>query len=323
MIFFLYGEDDYRSSLKLQQIKEKFLKEVDPSGFNIVNIENISIEDISKEFSQTGFLANKKLVIIKNLLKQKISKEFSDFLLEEINTMSDEKEENILVFYEDNLPNSKKQSLTGDKLKIWKNLASLKYAQDFAKLEDHKLVSWIIEKFKENKKIIEKHLAEEFLVLCGSSLRILANEIEKICNYSSNEKITKQDFIVMSTQLVDENLFLFAEKLAEKKITDAVKLLNEQINLGVNTQQILSMIIRQYRILLEIKSSISDGITKNNLAKHLSIHPYVIKKSTSIVDKYSLYELKEIYRKLLELDIKTKSSKLKPKTILNLFFLNV
>ncbi len=323
MLFFFYGEDEYRSSLKLQQIKEKFIKEIDPSGYNIVNIENINIENISKEFSQTGFLSSKKLVIIKNLLKQKISKDLADYLLEEIDKMSDEKEDNILVFYEDNLPYSKKQALSGDKLKIWKRLSSLKYAQDFAKLEDYKVVAWIIERFKEGGKVIEKSLSEEFLALCGNDLRVLSNEIEKLSNYCENSKVTKQDILLMSSQSVSENLFLFAEKLAEKKKSDAIKLLNEQINLGTSAQQILSMIIRQYRILLEIKSAISDNVSDSNLAKHLSLHPYVIKKSIALAKLYSLDDLKEIYKKLLELDVKLKSSKLKPKTVLNLFFLDV
>ncbi|MDD4289685.1 MAG: DNA polymerase III subunit delta [Patescibacteria group bacterium] len=323
MLFFLYGDDSYRSSIKLKQIKDKFIKEVDPSGYNVVNIENPDIESLSKEFTQTGFLAHKKLVIIKNILSQKISKEFADFLLENISKLQDDKEDNILVFYENISPNTKSNPLSGEKLRIWKSLSQIKYKWEFEKLPDFQLLNWIIEEFKNQGKIIDKKAAEDFLGLVGNDSFSLSSEIQKVSNYSSGEKISREEVRQIISPVVNENMFLFSEKLAEKKKPEAIKLLNEQMSLGITIQQLLSMIIRQYRILLQIKSAIEDGVSQNNLAKYLSLHPFVVKKSIGQVSLYSLYELEEIYRKLLELDIKMKSSKLKPKTILNLFFLSV
>ena len=322
MLFFLYGDDSYRSSIKLKQIKDKFIKEVDPSGYNVVNIENPDIESLSKEFTQTGFLAHKKLVIIKNILSQKVSKEFVDFLLENISKLQDDKEDNILVFYENILPNSKLNPLSGEKLRIWKSLSQVKYKWEFEKLPYFQLLNWIIEEFKNQGKIIDKKDAEYFLGLIGNDLFSLSNEIQKVSNHSGGEKIFREEMRQIISPVINENMFLFSEKLAEKKKSEAIKLLNEQMSLGITVQQLLSMIIRQYRILLQIKSSIESGVSQNNLAKHLSLHPFVVKKSIGQVNLYSLCELEEIYRKLLELDIKMKSSKLKPKTILNLFFLN-
>ena len=323
MLFFIYGEDNYRSSLKLQQIKDKFIKEFDPSGYNVVNIENPDIDKLSKEFAQTGFLANKKLVIIRNILQQKISKELANYLIENMSKLQNEGEDNILVFYEDNSLSTKKESSSAEKLKILKKLNSLKYKWEFNKLSDFKIVEWIIRQFKKNNKIISKKDAENLLGLIGNDLYCLANEIEKVVNHSTKETISKEEMLQIISPSINENMFLFAEKLAEKKKVDAIKLLNEQMSLGISAQHILSMVIRQYRILLRIKSALEDGISNTQLAKYLSLHPYVIKKSTAIASMYSLYELEKIYRKLLELDIKAKSSKLKPKTILNLFFLDV
>ncbi|HNV97019.1 MAG TPA: DNA polymerase III subunit delta [bacterium] len=323
MLFFLYGDDSYRSSIKLKQIKDKFIKEVDPSGYNVVNIENPDIESLSKEFTQTGFLAHKKLVIIKNILSQKVSKEFADFLLENISKLQDDKEDNILVFYENISPNSKLNPLSGEKLRIWKSLSQVKYKWEFEKLPDFQLLNWIIEEFKNQGKIIDKKDAEYFLGLIGNDSFSLSNEIQKVSNHSGGEKISREEMRQIISPVINENMFLFSEKLAEKKKAEAIKLLNEQMSLGITVQQLLSMIIRQYRILLQIKSAIESGVSQNNLAKHLSLHPFVVKKSIDQVNLYSLCELEEIYRKLLELDIKMKSSKLKPKTILNLFFLNV
>jgi len=83
------------------------------------------------------------------------------------------------------------------------------------------------------------------------------------------------------------------------------------------------MIIRQFRILLKTKSALEEGVAENKLASYLSLHPFVIKKSMASVKLYSLENLKEIYYKLLGLDQKMKSSKLKSKTLIDLFILNL
>jgi DNA polymerase III delta subunit len=222
MIFFIYGDDDYRSSLKLQQIKNRFIQEFDPSGYNIVNIENPDIESLSKEFSQTGFLANKKLVIIRNIFGQKISKEFVDFLMESMSKLQNENEDNILIFYENNLPNSRKQALSGEKLRIWKSLEQLKYKWEFEKLIDFKLVKWIIGEFKKAGKIIDKKDAEELLGLIGNDSFALSNEIQKVVSRSTTDKIVREEMKQIISPIINENMFLFTERLAEKKKTEAI-----------------------------------------------------------------------------------------------------
>jgi len=323
MLFFLYGEDDYRSQEKLNQIREKFIKDIDESGYNIVVLDDkITVENFTKEFSQTGFLASKKLIIIKSLLKQNISKELAEVILEYLNKFKDDQEENIIVFYESNLPHSSKNPLVGHKLKLFQKLNSFKYSQEFKKLIDNKTVEWIQENFKKRDKIIDRKLANKILALAGNNLRILKNEITKISNYNQAEEIKEKSIDELISASLNDDIFLFSDKLANKKKTEALKLLNEQLLAGVNPIYLMTMIIRQFRILLQIKSALEEGISSGQLAKYLSLHPFVIKKSIASAQLYSLEEIKIIYKKLLDLEKKIKSSGLKSKTLLNLFVLD-
>ena len=322
MLFFLYGEDDYRSQEKLKQIKDKFIKDVDESGYNIVTLdEQITVEKFTKEFSQTGFLASKKLIIIKHLLRQTSSKELAEVVLEYLNKFKNDQEENIIVFYENNLPHSKKNALSGNKLKIFQKLNTFKYSQEFQKLSDYKVVEWIQEKFKEHDKNIEKKLANKFLALVGNRLRTLNNEISKIASYNKEKDIREESIDKLVSASLNDDIFLFSDKLANQQKMEAVQLLNEQLQSGANPVYLLTMIIRQFRILLQIKAALEDNISSASLAKHLSLHPFIIKKSISSARLYSLEELKLIYQKLLSLEKKIKSSGLKPQTLLNLFVL--
>ncbi len=323
MLFFLYGEDDYRSNEKLKQIKEKFIEKVDESGYNIVVLdEKITIEKFTKEFSQTGFLASKKLIIIKSLLKQVISKELADVIFEYLEKFKNNEDENIIVFYENNLPHSRKNALSGNKLKLFQKLNSFKYSQEFKKLPDYKVIEWIQGKFKEEDKDIDKKLANKMFALVGNRLRLLSNEISKISSYNKERDIEEESIDKLVSASLNDDIFLFSDKLANKKKIEAVKLLNEQLRSGANPVYLLTMIIRQFRILLQIKSALEENIPQTNLAKHLSLHPFIIKKSIASAQLYSLEELKLIYQKLLSLEKKIKSSGLKPQTLLNLFVLD-
>jgi DNA polymerase III subunit delta len=323
MLFFLYGEDDYRSQEKLQQIKNRFIKKVDESGYNIVTLdEKITVEKFTKEFSQTGFLANKKLIIIKNLLKQTLTKDLAEIILEYLDKFKNDQDENIIVFYENNLPHSRKNALSGDKLKLFKKLISFKYSQEFIKLADYKVVEWIQGRFKEDDKNIDQKLANKLLALVGNNLRFLNNEISKIANYNKGKEIEEKSIDELVSASLNDDIFLFSDKLANKKKIEAVKLLNEQLQSGANPVYLLTMIIRQFRILLQIKSALEGNISQASLAKHLSLHPFVVQKSIASARLYSLEELKLIYRRLLNLEKKIKSSGLKPQTLLNLFVLD-
>jgi DNA polymerase III subunit delta len=323
MLFFLYGEDDYRSSQKLNQIKDRFIEKVDESGYNIVTLdEKITVEKFTKEFSQTGFLASKKLIIIKNLLRQTLTKDLAEVVLEYLNKFKDDQEENIIVFYENNLPHSRKSALSGNKLKIFQKLNTFKYSQEFNKLADYKVVEWIQEKFKENEKSIDKNLANKLFALIGNHLRLLNGEISKIASYNKEKEIQEQSIDDLVSASLNDDIFLFSDKLANKKKTEATQLLNEQLQSGANPVYLLTMIIRQFRILLQIKAALEENISQASLAKYLSLHPFVIKKSMASARLYSLEELKIIYRKLLSLEKKIKSSGLKSQTLLNLFVLD-
>lgn len=337
MLFFLYGEDDYRSKEKLNEIKKKFIKDVDESGYNIVLLdENITVEKFSKEFSQTGFLARKKLIIIKNLLKQNITRDLEDIVLNCLNKFKNHKEQvrynkdqaesdkndNIIVFYESWLPHSKKEPLSGVRLKIFKKLDSFKYSQEFKKLDNYKTIQWIQKEFEKNGKTIDKKSADLILASAGNNLWVLKNEIDKISNYTKNKEINEKDIKGLISMILNDDIFLFSDYLAQNNKKMALKLLDDQIDSGVNSIYLLTMIIRQFRILFRIKSAMGEGVTENRLASYLSLHPFVIKKSIASVKLYSLNDLKKIYRKLLKLDQKIKSSKLKSKTLIDLFILS-
>ncbi|MFC1622731.1 DNA polymerase III subunit delta, partial [Patescibacteria group bacterium] len=118
------------------------------------------------------------------------------------------------------------------------------------------------------------------------------------------QKLTEANF--------DDNIFNLADAVGRSDKALALELINKQLGMGTAPIYLLSMIVRQFRILIQIKEAIGNTNYVNNavVAKELGLHPFVVQKSMTQVKNYSMEKLKQIYQSLLELDIQLKSSKL-------------
>ena len=97
MIYFIYGEDSYRSKRKLEEIIEGY-KKVHKSGLNLIYIDakEKDFKDFYSNFKITSMFAEKKLIILKNVFDDK---KFQEDFLENIKNIEDLKD--IVIVYED------------------------------------------------------------------------------------------------------------------------------------------------------------------------------------------------------------------------------
>jgi len=315
MFIFLYGQDSYRSSQKLTEIKQNFIEKTDPSGINIVCLtaEDFSLEKFNGAASQSGFLVAKRLIIVKNLLTKKPLKETADDLVELLKKLAGN--DNIFVFWENGLPDKRTA--------LFKYLNTSQLVQDFTPLENRKLADWA-EKYLAAKGGQMAKSALVLLLSCiGHDLWLLANELDKLMAYKNNLLISQKDVEELVTAKLNENIFGLTDALAASNKSQALKLLQEQLNLGLNETYLLAMMLRQFRILAEIKSLLSQGVLPQEMASKLKLHPFVIKKSLPQAQKFTLTKFKNIYQKLVEVEKKIKSSALPKQTLLSLLIMAI
>ena len=83
MILFLYGEDTYRSHCKLEEIRAKFLRDIDASGLNMTELdgEKNSIGEAAAALTTSAFLASRRLVVLKYFIKSLKKKDADELAL--------------------------------------------------------------------------------------------------------------------------------------------------------------------------------------------------------------------------------------------------
>ncbi len=323
MIIFLYGEDTYRSSQKLTQIKAKFLKEVDSSGVNLTTLDGakLKFEEFNQEVKASPFLARKRMIIIRNLISENKSKEIQKEVAELLKqTEQNAKDENILVFWE-----STSHSKSKGKSALWARLAKEKFAEEFEPLRPAQLNAWVKKEVEKQVGKIDSQAIAFLAATVGNDLWQMANEITKLINYCQAKPITITDIENLVKAKFDDNIFNLVDALGNNNKKLALKLMSDQFNLEEDEIYLLAMFIRQFRILLEIKDLLNEHprMTKDLIAKELGIHPFVVQKALWQVKNFTMDKLKQIYQLLLELDFKLKTSQSKPKVLFDLFIAQI
>lgn len=315
MIFFFYGEDTFRSRAKKREVISGFRQKRDATGMNVVVLDcSKEKEDrIFEELVSAPFLAEKRLLVLENLLNNKKTKLQKSFLeLLEANKIP---ETTILVVWEEG------KKFTGDAKKLFSALEKEKYAQEFVPLTGKELGKWIHSEVQTRGGQIDAQVVDFIVLNAEDDSWYINSLLDQLIGYAEGKIILVEHVKVFLKEAVDDNIFNLVDALVAKNSQKVFAMIEEQYRKGEDAQYIFAMILRQYKILLQLSDILSRGSRERDevLAKQLGLHPFVLKKSWPLVQKYSLPELKNIYRELLDIDMKTKTGQGDQQMLLDFF----
>lgn len=315
MIFFISGSDHYRCQKKLKELIEQFIKKRDQSGLNVIKLDGngLELDRFRQETLTAPFLGEKKMIVVKNIAKNKNSQAILNFLKERQAAL-----ENIVVFFELINPEDKTK-LDGP---LFSYLKKQKYFWRFNLLNNQALENWL-KKYLAAKKIkIDLAAIHELSLMVGNDLNQLVLEIDKLTAYKNGEIISKKDVRNLVRAKFDENIFNLVDALGHKNQKLALKLTTDQLRAGAHPLLILSMIARQFKILLKIKEKIGEAknysVNSSQLASNLGLHPFAVKKAIAQTKNFTQEKLIKIYSELIGLESQLKSGAKNPELLFNL-----
>ena len=317
MIIFLYGPDTYRSRQKLNEIVEHY-KEIHKSGLDLkfLDLEEKDFQDFKNEAQIASMFSEKKLLVLKNAFenfdfKEKISAEIEKFA----------KSEEVILFYEEEIK----------KDKFFQTLKKFSEYQEFQLLDGERLKNWVKKEFRKYQAKIDSAVLEKLIEFVGNDLWQMANEIKKLVAYKTGHnqittvtklcpEIEREDVELLVKSKIEIDIFKTIDAIAAKDKKRAIKLLKAHLEKGDSPLYLLSMINFQFRNLLIIKDLIEKNLSPYSFT---NLHPYVIKKSISLLGKFSFSELKKIYQKIFEVDLDIKTGKIEPEMALDLLITEI
>jgi DNA polymerase-3 subunit delta len=154
-------------------------------------------------------------------------------------------------------------------------------------------------------------------------LRRLDNEIEKLLTYRANQPIRGEDVRALVASVTESSVFDLVDAVGRRETNRALQLLHDQLWRNAAPIYLLSMITRQFRLLLQMRDLSERGKTVDQAVAQLKLHPFVARKTADQARNFSLAQLEAIYRKLLDADIAIKTGRSEPMLALDLLIVEL
>ena len=295
---------------------QKFRADRDPQGLNVMRLdcEKEQLPTILEQLYTSPFLAEKRMVVLENAISSSLPSLCSTLL--EIIEQDKIPADTILVLWEsgDSWKKKEQQALL-DRLK------KEKYTQHFETLAGARLTQWIEEEVTTRGGSIDRGAVSFLGQHIGGDMWRLSSLVDQLIAYAGDKQVTQNDVALFLDEKVDDNIFNLVDAIVGGQGKDVFEMMREQYDQGKDVLYLFAMILRQFRILLQIRDFFErdDNPQSDRIAKELGLHPFVVKKALPLAKRYSMKELQKIYSDLLDLDAKIKTGRGDQSVLLDVF----
>lgn len=299
-LFFFFGDDTYSLFQKINHWKSEFTKKHGDTNLEVLNGNDLTAEYIKQAVETMPFLGEKRLIIVKNFISEGDSEEqkkTAEIFEKEIPDTC------VIVFIE--------TSQIDKKVTLFKRLKKYAQTTEFLALSGFELTEWVIKEVNKNGGIIDQNAALYLASAVGGNLWALSNDIQKLCAYCEKRPITIIEIELLVNANLHTSIFQLTDAIAQKNAKLSLETLHNLIESGEDLIRILFMIIRQFRLIIQVKDLKERGLRENEIIGKLKEHPFTIRNTMRQSGNFQIQTLKKIYNFLLDIDVKLKTGKIK------------
>lgn len=299
----LIGEEDLLVEIALSKIKKEYMPKEDLFNFVSIDGKTKTSSQIIDECGQLPIMHNVRMVVVKDA-----EKIIDDRLLEYIQNPT---ETTCLVLLIRKIDK---------RLNAYKLLEKYTEIQEFNHPSETETTDWIKHYIHNKKKHISSDDASYIAHVLENNLTGIVQELDKLITYTgSRENITEEDIDLLIKENKIRDGFTLVEEIQNKNTSGAIKLVNDLLDQGNSTQQIIGTIRWMLTRLWQAKE-IKD---RSTLSKELRIPPYFLNKFIAQKEKFSTEELKDGLYKLLAIERLMRTYNIPQRLILELLVIQL
>jgi DNA polymerase-3 subunit delta len=324
MLYILAGPDDFSRAEALAEIKMGLGDaSMLASNTNVFDGKKVTPNELVSVCQALPFLSEKRLVIVEGLL-ERFSSDAPKSKARKT-ARSSPKQEEIASFIAlfDNLPGSTVVVLvdgeTGKTNPLYEGLSPKAKVNSFPLLKGEKLSQWIKKRVTKEGGKISPAAAKLLEKQVGGDLWVMSGEIAKLATYALGRQIEEDDVTKLVGYTQQANIFNMVDAVLGFKAGAGQQMLGQLMQDGMAPPQILFMISRQVRLMIQVKAMLKDKKSQSEIQTRLGLNnEFVWQKTLEQTNMYSFDRLKELYHKLLETDIAIKTGKYNDELALNI-----
>lgn len=300
--YLFYGTETYL----IQNYEEALKQALLPPGTETMNFDLLegkqatanAIMDIAETLP---FLNEKRLIVIHNseFFQRNGRKTEGETLVEFIKKIP---ESTCILFVEE------KAEKIG---KLYKAIAKEGKAVEFQPLAEKDMIVWLQRLAKQGGLTLSSPTAVYLLRLADTGMAHLQGEMEKLIAYKDGTgEITTEDIDAVCTVSLEAKVFDMIRAMGEKKPERAVSIYENLLSLKESPFMILSLITRQFRMILCSSLFAAEGMPPTEIAKRLEVRNFAVKEYLRQSRSFALPVLKQALRDCLQTDLDIKNGRM-------------
>lgn len=275
-----------------------------------------TLEDVLIEAGYVSMFEEEKFIVIKNANffgTDKIKDSDTDILLNYFEHPSDNT--NLIFICSTKLDLRKKiTKIVKDRFNLI-NIPNLKY---------YEIENRAMEAFKKNGFKVEADTVKYLVQNSLNNFDLTMNEVEKIMLfYNESDYVKYEDVVNIAAKSINTNNFLFVDAVVEGDLEKSFELLNDLKIMKVEPTIVLSLLARDFRIMLQIKTLQKEEKREYEILSELGLQDWQLNKYLTKIFPFKIKELESILIKIADMDLNIKTGKVDKYTALELFILDI
>jgi len=289
--FLFFGENSFLLQKKLQFLINDFKKREGDLNLAILEARDSDESVIISAAETPPFLGNSRLVVVREFDFKKPAERLTKFI--------------------PNLPKSTILILTAKSVdartKLFKAFKNYGEVEEFTPLKPSEFKKWLSVEITRVDLKIEPAAIDLLVTFTLGDCATAMNELAKLKAFADDATISRENVKALTHPNLHTSVFNLTDAIGARKIENALADLHNIVDRGENLVQIFFMIVRQFRILLNLNALANRNLPPTTIARELKLHPFVVSNSLRQVRNFSETELLTAYRKLLEIDTAMKT----------------
>ena len=300
-LYLLEGTEEYIKQQALMRLYEKVL----PAGLEQMNLTELVNPDANTLIAAAEtlpFMGEKRVVVVRDC----------DLLTPGKKQENENKAEALLSYVEQVSPSTclifvVKGKADGRK-KLYSHLKKAGAVVDFSPMDDAECSQWAQRSMRVLGKQLSPGMAAQLVFTVGRDAALLKQEMDKLANYlGDREAVSAADIEAVCTKSLECTVFQMVDAQVAGNYGEAFTLLNSMVRNGESRMGILSMLLRQYRILYHMRCLLEERVPPQSQASLLGIPPFAVSRTQQQARRYSPESLKAAYDDLLNMEREIKA----------------
>ncbi len=295
-VYLLTGEEAYLRLQYRDKLKKALCRPGDALNTVSYTGKDVPVGEVIDFANTMPFMADKRVVFLEDTtLFEGGNDELSDFIKEV-------PEASCLIFL---------QEKADKRVKLYKAVQKYGRVVSFERPNEETLKKWVLNRAGNAGLSIRRSALEQFMLTVNADMQTMSMELEKLISYCLDKKeISAEDVLAINSIRVEDKVFDMIENIVLKKRQEALARYYDLVTLKEPPMKILVLIGKQYAQILSVKVLKKEGMSQDEIAGKMGIHPYAVKKCLANGGKYSIKELEDIMDECADYESRVKQGRI-------------